>query len=259
MLKKFNSSNDLSINLAKYTVKEIQKKNSTVLGCPSGRSLRKTYKHIGILSYKMNVDLSNVKIVMMDEFVILKNEKFQICNPKLHYSCVGYSYRVIQRLLNYQKSKKKKLTKSNIFFPEIYAPEKYDKLIQQLGGIDIFFLASGSSDGHVAFNNYTSNVNSPTHIVALSTQTRKDNLKTFSKFQSLKEVPKFGITVGLGTIHKLSKKAILVLSGKEKRKAADMILSKKLFDKQWPASIIYKCKKKLIYIDKDALGTKTRI
>ena len=64
MLKKYTSSNDLSINLAKYTVKEIQKKNSIILGCPSGRTLRKTYKHIGILSYKMNVDLSNVKIII---------------------------------------------------------------------------------------------------------------------------------------------------------------------------------------------------
>ena len=39
-----------SINLAKYTVKEIQKKKNIILGCPSGRTLRKTYKHIGILS-----------------------------------------------------------------------------------------------------------------------------------------------------------------------------------------------------------------
>ncbi len=256
MLKKYTNSNDLSINLAKYTVKEIQKKNSIVLGCPSGRSLKKTYKHIGILSYKMNVDLSNVKVFMMDEFVIFKNKKFQLCNSKLHYSCVGYSYRVIQKLFNYKKSKKKKLLKSNIFFPKIHAPKQYDKLIKKLGEIDIFFLASGSSDGHVAFNNYTSNVNSPTHIVTLSTQTRKDNLKTFFKFKSLKEVPKFGVTVGLGTIHKLSKKAILVLSGKEKRKSADVILSKKLFNKQWPASIVYKCKKKIIYIDKEALGNK---
>ena len=73
---------------------------------------------------------------------------------------------------------------------------------------------------------------------------------------TVKEVPKFGITVGLGTIHKLSKKAILVLSGKEKRKSADVILSKKLFYKQCPASIVYKCKKKLIHIDRDALGNK---
>ena len=69
-------------------------------------------------------------------------------------------------------------------------------------------------------------------------------------------MPKFGITVGLGTIHKLSKKVILVLSGKEKRKAADVILDKKLFYKQWPASIVYKCNKKLIYIDREALGNK---
>ena len=59
MLKKYTSSNDLSIDLAKYIVKEIQKKNNIIIGCPSGRTLKKTYKYIGILSYKTNVDLSN--------------------------------------------------------------------------------------------------------------------------------------------------------------------------------------------------------
>ena len=47
-----------------------------------------------------------------------------------------------------------------------------------------------------------------------------------------------------------------MLSGKEKRKAADVILGKKLFYKQWPASIVYKCKRNLIYIDREALGNK---
>ena len=47
-----------------------------------------------------------------------------------------------------------------------------------------------------------------------------------------------------------------MLSGKEKQKSANVILNKKLFYKQWPASIVYKCKKKLIYIDRDALGNK---
>ena len=87
----------------------------------------------------------------------------------------------------------------------------------------------------------------------MSKQTRLDNLKTFPRFKSIREVPKYGITVGLGTIYKLTKKAILVLSGKEKKKAAKIILSKKFYSNQWPATIVYKCKKQSIYIDMDAL------
>ena len=255
MLKVYKNNEELSKSLAKYIVTKIKKKENITLGCPGGRSLKKTYKYIGILSYKMNLDLSKVKIFMMDEYVIKNKNNFKPCNTKLHYSCVGYSYRVIQKLFNYKKTKKK-LIKPNIFFPKIDKVKEYDKMIKKLGGIDIFLLASGTTDGHVAFNNFKSNINSPTHITKLSNQTRLDNLKTFPKFKSLREVPKYGITVGLGTIYKLTKKAILVLSGKEKKKAAKIILSKKFYNNQWPASIIYKCKKQSIYIDMDALGTK---
>ena len=254
MLKVYKNNEELSKSLAKYIVTKIKKKENITLGCPGGRSLKKTYKYIGILSYKMNVDLSKVKIFMMDEYVIKdKKNNFKPCNTKLHYSCVGYSYRVIQKLFNYKKTKKK-LIKSNIFFPKIDKAKDYDKMIKKLGGIDIFLLASGTTDGHVAFNNFKSNINSSTHITKLSKQTKLDNLKTFPKFKSLREVPKYGITVGLGTIYKLTKKAILVLSGKEKKKAAKIILSKKFYDNQWPATIVYKCKKQSINIDMDALG-----
>ena len=252
MLKVYKNSDELSKSLAKHIVTIIKKKENITLGCPGGRSLKKTYKYIGILSYKMNVDLSKVKIFMMDEYVIKDKNKFKTCNTKSHYSCIGYSYRVIQKLFNYKK-KTKKLIKSNIFFPKIDKINEYDKMIKKLGGIDIFLLASGTTDGHVAFNNFKSNINSSTHITKLSKQTRLDNLKTFPRFKSIREVPKYGITVGLGTIYKLTKKAILVLSGNEKKKAAKIILSKKFYSNQWPATIVYKCKKQSIYIDMDAL------
>ena len=255
MLKVYKNSDELSKSLAKHIVTIIKKKENITLGCPGGRSLKKTYKYIGILSYKMNVDLSKVKIFMMDEYVIKDKNKFKTCNTKSHYSCVGYSYRVIQKLFNYKKNKKK-LIKSNIFFPKIDKIKDYDKMIKKLGGIDIFLLASGTTDGHVAFNNLKSNINSSTHITKLSKQTRLDNLKTFPRFKSIREVPKYGITVGLGTIYKLTKKAILVLSGNEKKKAAKIILSKKFYSNQWPATIVYKCKKQSIYIDMDALGSR---
>ena len=102
----------------------------------------------------------------------------------------------------------------------------------------------------MAFNNKYCKLNQKTHITKLSDETRKDNIKTFPKFTNLSEVPKYGVTVGLGTITSLSKKSILVLAGKEKNKAFKKIRYFKKFDKSWPSSIIFNCKKYKIYADK---------
>jgi glucosamine-6-phosphate deaminase len=65
-------------------------------------------------------------------------------------------------------------------------------------------------------------------------------------------VPKYGLTVGLDTISSLSKKAILVMTGKEKKYAFKKLSFKKKFTVSWPSSIIYKCKNAKIYVDKGA-------
>ena len=80
-------------------------------------------------------------------------------------------------------------------------------------------------------------------------------MKTFPQFKKLSEVPKYGLTVGLKTIYSLSKQGILVLVGKQKRRAYQKINSLKKFDREWPASIIYKCKKNSIYVDKKTQTT----
>ena len=249
MIKTFDNKKILSKNLAFEIIKKLKNKKKLVLGCPGGRSLKKTYYYLGILSFKYKISLDKLTIIMMDEYVVKRNNKYFLVNPKSHYSCVRFSKNVIKKLLNYKKNKINSLKSSNILFPSIKYPNYYDKIIKNLGGIDIFLLASGSSDGHVAFNNAYSGINQKTHITKLSTSTRTDNMKTFPHFNNLNEVPKFGLTVGLKTIFTLSKSAILVLTGKEKKQAFKKISSLKKFDKSWPASIIHKCKNNKIYID----------
>ena len=167
-----------------------------------------------------------------------------------------FSKHVIKKLLNYKKNHKTSLKNKNILFPDINKPNTYDLIIQKLGGIDIFLLASGSSDGHVAFNNIFSKLMQRTHITKLSTKTRNDNMKTFPDFKKLSEVPQYGLTVGLKTIFSLSKKGILVLTGKEKKRAFRRLQQLNKFDVSWPASIIFKCKKYKIYTDKLARSKK---
>ena len=250
MIKVYNSEKDLSKNLALEILTKLKNKKKLVLGCPGGRSLKKTYYYLGILSFKHKISLDKLTLVMMDEYVLKKNNKFFLVDPKNHYSCVRFANNVMKKLLNYKKNKSNSLKKNNILFPSVKKPDNYDKIIKEIGGIDIFLLASGSSDGHVAFNNAYSKINQTTHVTKLHLSTRRDNMKTFPKFKKLKEVPKYGLTVGLKTISSLSKSAILVMSGKEKKQAYKKIYSLNKFDKTWPASIIYSCKNKKIYVDK---------
>ena len=80
--------------------------------------------------------------------------------------------------------------------PDPADPEEYDKRIADVGGIDLFLLASGTSDGHVAFNPAGTPVGTRTRVVGLTEQTRRDNLTTFPTFGGLDEVPLYGVTVG---------------------------------------------------------------
>ena len=255
MIKRFENEKLLAQQLALEILYDLKKKKKLVLGCPGGRSLKKTYYYLGFFSFKLKISLENLIIIMMDEYVIKKKGKFHLVNPKSHFSCVQFSKKVIKKLLNYKKNKKSELKEKNILFPDIKVPNNYDHQIKKLGGIDVFLLASGASDGHVAFNNIYSKLNQGTHIAKLSKKTREDNMKTFPQFKKLSEVPKYGLTVGLKTIYSLSKQGILVLVGKQKRRAYQKINSLKKFDREWPASIIYKCKKNSIYVDKKAQTT----
>jgi len=250
MIRTFENDKILAQSLALEILKELKKKKKLILGCPGGRSLKKTYYYLGKISYELDISLDKLIIVMMDEFVIKKKGKYELVSSDSHFSCVKFCNQIIKKLLNYKKNNTNSLKYKNIFFPTIKSPRSFDELIRKLGGIDIFLLASGSSDGHVAFNNYYSKLNQNTHITKLSSKTRNDNMKTFSNFKKLSEVPKYGLTVGLNTISSLSKRVILVLTGKEKRLAYKNLSLTNKFDLNWPASIIFNCKKYSIYIDK---------
>tara|TARA_B100001123_G_C15266807_1_gene1008740 strand:- start:875 stop:1636 length:762 start_codon:yes stop_codon:yes gene_type:complete len=253
VFKTYKNENELAKYLALEILKHLKKNKKLVLGCPGGRSLKKTYYYLGKLSYELKISLDKLIIIMMDEYVIKYKGKYRLVDPKSHFSCVRFSRQVIKKLLNYKKNKSNSLKLKNILFPPIENPKNYDKKIKQLGGIDIFLLASGSSDGHVAFNNIYSKLYQKTHITKLSKKTRSDNMKTFTHFNKINEVPQYGLTVGLNTIFSLSKKAILVLSGKEKRVAYRKIKNLNKFNIKWPASIVFKCKKYRIYSDKLAI------
>jgi glucosamine-6-phosphate deaminase len=205
---------------------------SFLLGCPGGRSLLTTY---GALARRV-ADLSRLVVVMMDEYVGASVEA--------HYSCRGFALRELARPLG--------LEADQVWLPDPGDPEAYDDRIAGAGGVDLFLLASGASDGHVAFVPPGAVRDRGTAVLALAETTRRDNLATFPAFATLDEVPTHGVSVGLGTISS-ARTLRLVLHGAHKAAAAARLLSLDSFDPTWPASVVHDHPDAEVWVDREAL------
>jgi glucosamine-6-phosphate deaminase len=178
-VRRFADADELGRTLAA----EIVALHPRLLGCPGGRSLLTTYRQLP--------ELPETTIVMMDEYL-------PVPPTSAHFSCRGFAERELPRA-------------REIWLPEPEDPPAYDDRIAEAGGIDLFLLASGASDGHVAMLGPGAPRDSRTSVVPLAESTRRDNLATFPEFESLGEVPTQGISVGLGTIaHEHHDAAILL-------------------------------------------------
>ncbi len=220
-----------------------------LLGCPSGRSLQSTYSALAQLARQHDLDLSRLVIVMMDEYLVPGASGHIHCPSDAHYSCTRFARTSIRGPLNAGLPKVRQIPRNNLWVPDPADPGAFDQKIEDAGGVDIFLIASGSSDGHVAFNPPGTRPDSPTRIVELADSTRRDNLATFPAFAELSEVPRFGVSVGLGTISRLSHRVALVMTSSEKATAAAELGRRRTFQPGWPATIIFECANSTIFVD----------
>ncbi len=90
----------------------------------------------------------------------------------------------------------------------------YETMIDDVGGIDLQVLGIGGN-GHIGFNEPGSSLGSLTRIKTLTEATRKANARFF---KNMREVPKYAITMGIGTILK-ARKVVLLATGESKAQA----------------------------------------
>jgi glucosamine-6-phosphate deaminase len=205
-VRRFDDADELGATLAS----EIVAAQPRLLGCPGGRSLRSTYRRLP--------PLPETTVVMMDEYV-------PVPPASAHWSCRGFAERELPPV-------------REVWLPDPAQPEAYDERIAAAGGIDLFLLASGASDGHVAMLGPGAPRDGRTSVVELAETTRRDNLRTFPDFESLDDVPRAGVTVGLATIAD-ARALRLVIHGDDKREAVERLLSYHTFDPAWPVSIVH--------------------
>lgn len=222
-----------------------------LLGCPTGRTPRPVYAAMAKRLATEPQDLSHLMLVMMDEYLVSAGKGFQYAPPSKEWSCHHFARVEIAQRLNAGLELTHRIRDESVWFPDPEHPEDYDGRIVDAGGIDFFMLASGASDGHVAFNPPGSPRESRTRIIELSEETRRDNLKTFPTFGTLDAVPTHGISVGIDTIVS-AKECAMLLWGAGKRLTLANIVKAQRYDPAWPATVIHDCRVREILADAEA-------
>jgi glucosamine-6-phosphate deaminase len=225
---------------------------SFLLGCPSGRSPWTTYVSLAREVAARRLDLTGLVIVMMDEYVERDQATGQMrrIDPAAPHSCLRFGQAEIVDRLNEAVGPSRGISPDHYWVPDPAVPGDYDRRIGDHGGVDLFILASGAGDGHVAFNPPGTAPDAATRVVRLAEQTRRDNLETFPSFgEDLDRVPRYGVTVGVGTIREQSKQVVMVAHGELKAPAVRRVALADSYQPGWPATILADCANPLLFVD----------
>ena len=195
---------------AYYVASKIIKANPSedkpfVLGLPTGSSPLGMYKSLAELNRNGFVSFKHVITFNMDEYAGLPEE-----HPESYHSFMWNNF-----------FKHIDIRKENIHILNGNAPDldaecrQYEQKIRQAGGVDLFIGGMGV-DGHIAFNEPGSSLNSDTRIKTLTTDTIIANSRFFDN--DVNKVPKTALTVGVGTVMR-SKEVLILANGLAKAKA----------------------------------------
>lgn len=176
-------------------------KPDCILGLATGSTPVGAYKQLVQWFQKGDLDFSEVTSVNLDEYKGLSPENDQ-----------SYRYFMNHNLFDHIN-----IRKDHTFVPNGLeadaekACDDYNKIIHDLGGIDLQLLGLGNN-GHIGFNEPSSSFEKETHCVDLTQSTIDANARFFS---SLSEVPRQAYTMGIQTIMQ-AKKIVVAVSGQGK-------------------------------------------
>lgn len=195
---------------ANYVVSRINEANPTaekpfVLGLPTGSSPLGMYKALIEANKAGRVSFKNVVTFNMDEYVGLPES-----HPESYHSFMANNF------FNHIDINPANIHILNGNATDLKAEcEAYEAAIEAAGGIDLFIGGIGP-DGHIAFNEPGSSLNSRTRIKTLTTDTRVANSRFFGGDPN--SVPATALTVGVGTVM-AAKEVLIICNGHNKSRA----------------------------------------
>lgn len=176
-----------------------------VLGLPTGSTPLGTYGKL-IEKYKAGeVSFENVVTFNMDEYCGLDAN-----HPQSYHKFMWDNF------FNHINIKPKNVHILNGVAADANAEcEAYEEKIKKAGGIHLFLGGIGS-DGHIAFNEPASSLQSRTRMKTLTPDTRVANSRFFEN--DVNKVPEYALTVGVGTVMD-AKEVLIIVNGHSKSRA----------------------------------------
>ncbi|AVF35432.1 glucosamine-6-phosphate deaminase [Rahnella sikkimica] len=168
-----------------------------ILGLPTGGTPLEAYKHLIAMHKAGQVSFKNVVTFNMDEYVGLPQE-----HPESYHTFMYKNF------FDHVDIPRENINLLNGNAPDVNEEcRQYEAKIKSYGKIHLFMGGVGN-DGHIAFNEPASSLASRTRIKTLTHETRIANSRFFDNDVSL--VPKYALTVGVGTLLDAEEVMILV-------------------------------------------------
>lgn len=232
------TARDAARTVAGLIAAQIRGKPDSILGLATGGTPVDTYRELIDLHGRGEVDFSRVTTFNLDEYIGLDGQHPQ-------------SFRAF---MDAQLFDHINVDRSRTFVPDGCATDvvehcaRYEEKIQSAGGIDLQLLGLGHN-GHIAFNEPGSPVYSRTRQVDLTAETIEKNARFF---ESINDVPRHAITMGIETILR-SHEIVLLALGDGKSDAVARMLEGPVSESH-PASLLRNHNQVTVVLDEGAAG-----
>jgi glucosamine-6-phosphate deaminase len=221
---------------ARIIHREWRIKKNLVLGLATGQTPLGVYKELIKLHQKKEIDFSPVRTFSLDEYLGLEEDHPQ-----------SFALYLKENFLKHLNIKKENIFRLDGKPSDIDTHcREYEERIKSCGGIDVQILGIGRN-GHIGFNEPGSSLSSRTRVKTLAEETVRDNARFFENKQ---EVPRFCLTMGIGTVME-AKMIILLASGDTKKDAVRQCVEGAI-TASVPASVLQLHPQVKIIVDEDA-------
>lgn len=240
--KVWDSAREGSIHVARSIALAIRQKQQEgehiVLGLATGSSPIQVYKELVRMHQEEGLSFANVITFNLDEYFPMQ--------PDAPQSYVRFMREFLFDHID--------IKPENIHIPDGTLPleqveaycARYEKMIQQAGGIDIQILGIGRT-GHIGFNEPGSFETSVTRLIRLDATTRRDASKDFP---SVEEVPYRAVTMGIRTI--MRAKAIYLMAWGQHKSEVVKLTVEGAVSPSIPASFLQQHPNAKVYLDRGA-------
>ena len=218
---------------------QIMEKPDCVLGLATGSTPVGAYVLLAERQRKGEVSFASVRSVNLDEYCGLAPEHVQ-----------SYRYFMQKNLFGLVNIRPENTNVPNGLAPDpVSECARYDRLIDDLGGIDLQLLGIGNN-GHIGFNEPGPAFIPETHLVDLAESTVDANARFFA---SRDEVPRQALTMGIRAIMQ-ARRVLVIVSGEAKAEAVKKAFSPGPVVPGVPASILRLHRDVVLVADRAALS-----